>query len=217
MGNGFKQGAFFPRGTRRLLFDRKAEHGGKAQQSQHAQRVLRKARFGVADAAQHSRPKVPLSAERVDDRAFAGQGDRVYREIAAGKILLDALCKGHAFRMPVVPVRAVAPHGGDLDGMPPAHDRHRAVRQSRRMRARAEERHQLLRQGVGGHVIIRRLRAAQKIAHAAADEVRRISRSGKRLLHVFHIFRDRPHDIRLLFCKKFGIALAYLVYYNICA
>ena len=68
-GDGGKRRTKIVRGGCGVLFDGKAEHGGKAKRAQNAKRVLIKPFFGVADAADDAAGKIALTAERVDDAA----------------------------------------------------------------------------------------------------------------------------------------------------
>ena len=59
-----------PCGTRRVFLDRKAKHGGKAQQAQNAERILGKALRRVAHTAQDARTQILPPAEGIDERSL---------------------------------------------------------------------------------------------------------------------------------------------------
>ena len=128
MRNIGEQGALFVSGAGSFFLRRKAKHRAKAHKAQNAQRVLFKAPRRFADAAEDTRFQVRLSAERIDERAGGCKRDGVDRKIAPGKVFFNARAEGHGIWVAVVPVCPVAPHGRQLNGQPPAHDRHRAVR-----------------------------------------------------------------------------------------
>jgi len=168
------------RGAGGLLLRRKTEHGAEAHEPQNAQRVFLKPPLRLADAAKDACFQVFLPAAGVDERAVRRQSDGVDREVAAGKVLFNARAERDGIRVAVIPVRAVAAHRRELNGQSPAHDRHRAVLQARRVRPLAEEAQHLLRQGVGCHVVVGWRFASQHFAHAAANQVRRITRALQR-------------------------------------
>ena len=128
MRNIGEQGALFVSGAGSFYLRRKAEHRAKAHKAQNAQRVLFKAPRRFADAAEDTRFQILLPAERINERAGGRKRDGVDRKIAPGKVFFNARAEGHGIWVAVVPVCPVAPHGGQLNRQPPAHDRHRAVR-----------------------------------------------------------------------------------------
>ena len=213
VGNVGEQGALFVSGAGSFFLRRKAEHRAKAHEAQNAQRVLFKAPRRFADAAEDTRFQIFLPAERIDERTGGRKRDGVDRKIAPGKVFFNARAEGHGIGVAVVPVCPVAPHGRQLNGHSPAHDRHRTVLQARRVRAFTKNAQHLLRRGVGGHVVIARLLAAQHFAHAAADKVGRIPRVLQRSDDSFDFFRQNGHK-SLTKNHFFSIALRSLLYYN---
>ena len=117
----------FARGARRLLLHGKAQHRGKAQQPQHAQRVFLKTNARVPHAAQRFFCQVLPSAEGVDQRAVLRHGHGVDRKVPPRKVVLDPAGEGDLLGMAIVAIGPVTPHGCDLDGMALADDGHRAV------------------------------------------------------------------------------------------
>ena len=182
-----------PRGARRVFLDRKAKHGRKAQQAQNAERILGKAPRRIAHAAQDAGSQVRLPAEGIDEPSVRRKCDGVHREVAAGKVLFNAPCKPHALGMTAVTVGSVAALGRVLDGKAAAHERHRSVHQPGRVRVRAEEGHDLLRPRIARHVVVVRLRAAQQVTHAAADEVGRMAAFAQQRQHYPHRLRGPFH------------------------
>ena len=182
-----------PRGTRRVFLDRKAKHGREAQQAQNAERILGEASRRIAHAAQDARTQILPPAEGIDEPSVRRKCDGVHREVAAGKVLFDAACKAHALGVTAVAVGSVAALGRVLDGKPAAHERHRSVHQPGRVRVRAEEGHDLLRPCIARHVVVVRLRAAQQVAHAAADEVGRMAAFAQQRQHFPHRLRGPFH------------------------
>ncbi len=154
-----------------------------AHRAQHAHRVLAVARLRIADHAQHAFAQVGQSAVVSDDLAAAGVVvQRVDAEVAPARVFLlraEYVVAQHASVLVLlVSLEVRRAEGRHLDCFL-AHDHvHQAEAAADDERA-AEQRLDLLRTRVGGHVVVLGDDAEQQVAHRAADHVGGESGLGK--------------------------------------
>ena len=118
---------FLPDGREGRRFYLKAEAGGEAESAEHTQRVLIKALFGRADAADAAAADILRAAVGVDDEPVGGDGHRVHREVAPHEVGRQVADEGDAARVAVVGVIALGAEGRDLRAARADDDRHGAV------------------------------------------------------------------------------------------
>src|SRR5690606_6219667 len=151
---------------------------GQTDRAQHPHRILTVARFRIADQTHHAIGDIFEAADVVAyGKVFDGVVQRVRGEVAAHGIVLDAAVHVVAQYATIVvhfaiatAVIAVGAEGRDLDDLAPEHH----VRQPEAasdQAAVAEQRLDLFRSGVGGHVEVLGMPADQQIADGAADQV----------------------------------------------
>ena len=93
---------------------REAELGAEAVGAEHPQRILAKASFRVADAAENAGPKILLPAKKICDAPGQIHRHGIDGEIAAGEILLEPRNKAHLRRVASVKIRALRAKRRDL-------------------------------------------------------------------------------------------------------
>ena len=153
-----------------VLLDREAKLGGKAHRAQDAQGVLGEAHIGVSDRAEHAVFKVLPAAERVEQAAFRVPRHRADREIAPREIVPDTRNETHAVRVTAVRIAAVRTEGGDFEGAALGENSQGSVTETGLNEPFPRENAQhFLGTRRGTQVEIVRLRAAQAVAHTAAD------------------------------------------------
>ena len=103
------------------------QHGGKAQRTQYAQRILAEAHVGLAHAANDLVFEIVLAAHIVDQPRLLVPAQRVDGEIAALHVLIEIAGEHHVVRVATVLIFAVDAEGGDLDGLAVFDQRHRAM------------------------------------------------------------------------------------------
>jgi hypothetical protein len=165
-------------GVPRLGIDRKIQTRREAHGAQQAQPILRQPGRRIADGSQHSRGQIRPAADVVDHLTSAPGRQRVKKhpvdgEIAPGGVFLGV---GEMNRLGAasVPVRAIRAKAGDLDRMTRLkHNDHAEMRPHRHVVG--EELLDILRPGVGGHVVVFWGLPEQHVPHAAAGVVGRES------------------------------------------
>ena len=158
--------------------DGETQLGRQACRAQHAHRVFAIARFRIADQAQQPRLHIVVAADVVAYREILDRViQRIRGEVAADRIVLDRAVDVVAQQAATLVLFAVAAaviavgaEGGDLDDLAAIHDMGQAEAAADQP-AVAEQRLDLLRRGVGGHVVILRRTADQQVAHGAAYQV----------------------------------------------
>ena len=159
------------------LVDLHLEQRREAHRTEHPQRVLAEALVRLADRSQDARLEVALAPEEVHQlpgrSVLAGApGHGVHREVAARQVLAERVGERDVIGTAMVGVAGLDPVGGDLDLVIARSDHHRAEAVGvERLR---EELLDLLRRRVGRDVPVLRIDAADRVAHAAADDIRRV-------------------------------------------
>ena len=126
-----------------MFFDRKAQLRGKAQGSEHPQRILPEPAFRVPHTADDSALQVGFAIKAVGNASVQVHGHRVDGKIAAGEIFGQIRHKHHAVRVPPVVIRAVSAESRDLEAFFVQQNGDGPVFDSRRDAAR-KERHDFL-------------------------------------------------------------------------
>ena len=153
----------------RFRLEGKAELGGEADGAEQPQRVLRKARFRIADAAQQAVPQVLPPAERVDETIRFAVGHRVDRKVAPGEVLLDRGGERYAVGPSAVRIAAVDAERRDFIRLAVEQHGHGAVADAGFDDREVPENGLRFRGArVGRNVPVVRRAAEQAVAHAAA-------------------------------------------------
>ena len=178
-------------GVERLGLDGQVERGDEAGTPEESQGVLGEARSRVAHRAQPSLRDVGQAAHRVDERGDTGCGrsggstprERIDGEVPATQVLGQVIGPGHRVRPSVVAIGVIAAEGGDLDVV----DLHGAVRPDEL--AIGEQRQEPIGPRVRGQVDVVHRTSEQRITHAAAHRVCRMTRRPE-------AFQDRARVLR---------------------
>ena len=189
------------------FLDGVAESSGEADSANDAEGILVKALFRIANGTEKLFFDICLSAEGVCYAPLLGICYGVYGEVAAGKILLDALGEGHAFWVAGVLVFAVYAVGGYFILLAVFDERYRSVLYSR-FDDSFTRKYSLgfLGERACSYIKIVGLNATQKIADGAAYYIGTIACVFKLFKYFAYVFRKRKsahYGILSLFCYIF--------------
>ena len=159
------------------LVDLHVEERREAHRAQHPQRVLAEALVRLADGPQDARLEIALTPEEVHELAGravlpGSPGHRVHREVAARQVLPERVGERDVIGAAMVGVAGFDAVGRDLDLVVARSDDHRA--EAIGVERLREELLDLLRCRVRRDIPVLRIDAADRVAHAAADDVRRV-------------------------------------------
>ncbi len=152
----------------RAILNRKFQHSRKPHAPEDPQGVLAKALPGLTHTPQYPPPQVVSPSKGIPQLSPAIHCHSIDGEVPPSQILLQGAGKANRFRPPVIPVRAIYPEGGHLDGAGLCPHSDGAVAKSRGNCLLSEEVQGLLRQGVGGNIPILRSPPQEAVPHAAA-------------------------------------------------
>jgi len=150
-------------------FDLESEAGGESDRAEHPQVVFGEAPGGPTDGADEAGVQVVLAADKVDQTASEGVVEHaVDREVASEGVLACGR-KANAVRSTAVLIVFIDAEGGDLDPVPADADEDDAELHPN-LSGAAEQRHDSIRAGVGGDVVVLGPPVHFHVAHAAAGE-----------------------------------------------
>ena len=201
-GNIAQQLPVFPQRRGGFLLDGQTEPRREAQRAQNAQRVLPEALAGVADAAEDTVPEILPPAEIVPQTAHGAVSHGVHREIAPREIGVDVTHERNAVRVAAVGVAALGAERRDLQRAGRREQRKRAVLESGFEHALSgKDLLHLLRRRGGAEIPVVRLDAEQRIAHASAHGVSRVTRSFKTVYDKFDRSGKRKRSCGIFYIK----------------
>ena len=150
--------------------DREIESRGEPNPPQHSKPILLEPVFRFADRPQHPPVEIVLTADEVDDRA----GNRMLEDPVDGEIPSQGIglrrAETHAARAATVLVCEVRPERRDLDHPTPTRYEHDSETRPDASSARKQLENPI-RNRLGRHVDVRRLKTEQTIADAPTGEV----------------------------------------------
>ena len=154
----------------RFRLDLEPKDGRETNRAQHAQTILRKTSFGIADCPDQSRLEVRAAANEIDHFLCSRiEEHSVNREIAPGRILFGSR-KMDLGRSASVEISAIRAKGRDLKLKPAFQDNNHSEMRAHRISPRKNFLHRL-RSGVGRDVDVLRRFASEEIAHTTAGEI----------------------------------------------
>ena len=167
-----------------LRFNRKAEARRKSHCSHHAKFIFREAPVWLADSADDSSLQILLPAHEIQHfAAVVPHQQAVDGEVPAPYIFFSRLRIHHAVRMPAVFVADIRAECGYLHFQATPGDQDHAELRAHGNAIRKKS-NDLIRRGIGGHVVIGRLAAEEQVAHASAHQQRLIPVALQRLANL---------------------------------
>ena len=173
-------------------FDAKMQRTRETDRAQDAQGVFLQPPRGIAHTADDAGTQVFLPVERIDDAQLWMHGHGIDREVASAQIPEQIRGKGYCGGMPVIAVFLFDPVSGHLDRFSIMDQGHGAMSDPGRYdpAVSGKDRHDLLRQGVSGNVIVMYGTPQQRIPHASADEKSFMRVGVQNRDHIMHWFRQ---------------------------
>lgn len=173
-------------------FDAKMQRTRETDRAQDAQSVFLQPPRGIAYTADDAGAQVFLTLERVNDAQLWMHGHGIDREVAATQIPEQIFSKGYCGGMPVITVFLFDPVSGHFDRFPIMDQGHGTMSDPGRYdpAVSGKDRHDLLRQGISGNVIVMYVTPQQRISHAPADKKSFMRVGVQDRDHIMHWFRQ---------------------------